>query len=202
MNNSNKNLDRSSKKKRVCAQVDGCVLKSSCLWCLSVSASVSQSPYRRKACNSYLFGSTLMCRKILSKFNDPKGRYRFSFLLRQYFICDIDLPQVNVCLRYTMLHVAMLSYIKGLQLLDSTRNKDDHSQQQDTIIKKTSLLHVHISSYVCTNIYVCMLSYTHITHKHVNVYLYVYVHMCVYMQIYLAHFGGCCQFVSRSPDPK
>lgn len=159
----------------VCAQKFVFVLVCECI-------SFLESPYRRKACNSYLFGSTLMCRKILSKFNDPKGRYRFSFLLRQYFVCDIDLPQMNVCLRYNVtccnaiLHKrpAAFGFYKEQrwsQLATGHYNKK----------KKTSLLHVHISSYVCTNIYVCMLSYTHITHKHVNVYLYVYVHMCVYM---------------------
>lgn len=157
----------------VCAQKFVFVLVCECI-------SFLESPYRRKACNSYLFGSILMCRKILSKFNDPKGRYRFSFLLRQYFVCDIDLPQMNVCLRYNVtccnaiLHKrpAAFGFYKEQrwsQLASGHYNKKKHHFY--TFI----FLHMYVLIYMC----VCF--HTHITHKHVNVYLYVYVHMCVYM---------------------
>lgn len=66
------------------------------------------------------------CRKSLSKCNDPKGGYRFSFLLRLYFICDIDFA-TNECLLkiqcYTLQHSTTQ---KASSLLYSTKNKAAH----------------------------------------------------------------------------
>lgn len=89
-------------------------------------------------------------RKPLSKFNDPKGGYRFSCPFRQYFICDIDLPQMNVCLRYSVTCYRAILH-KRLAALALYKEQPRHSQVAMEYKIKANLsfllFHVYIGIY-------------------------------------------------------